>query len=104
GKVPAGRVSSEPWAFWDFFPTAVELAGAKAPPEAKLDGLSLVSFLKGGAAPLRESFYFELHETKPIQAIRFGDWKAVKNGPAAAIELYDLKTDTAETKNLAAEK
>ena len=29
GKVPAGRVSDEPWAFWDFLPTAVEAAGAK---------------------------------------------------------------------------
>ena len=26
GTVPAGRVSDEPWAFWDFLPTAAELA------------------------------------------------------------------------------
>ena len=36
--------------------------------------------------------------------MRFGDWKAVKNSPNAAVELYDLKTDPGETKNLAAEK
>ncbi|HEY1173711.1 MAG TPA: arylsulfatase [Verrucomicrobiae bacterium] len=103
GKIPAGRVSDEPWAFWDFLPTAAELAGTKLPAGAKTDGLSLVSFLKGGAAPKREYFYWELHETKSIQAIRFGDWKAVRNGPSAAIELYDLKIDVAESKNLAAE-
>ncbi len=103
GKVPAGRVSDEPWAFWDFMPTAAELAGTTLPKGAKTDGLSLVSFLKGGAAPKREYFYWELHEAKSIQAIRFGDWKAVRNGPSAAIELYDLKADVSESKNLAAE-
>ncbi|MCD6049489.1 MAG: N-acetylgalactosamine-6-sulfatase [Verrucomicrobia bacterium] len=104
GKVPAGRVSDEPWAFWDFLPTAAELAGATLPKGAKTDGLSLVSFLKGGPAPKREYFYWELHEAKSIQAIRFGDWKAVRNGPSAAIELYDLKADSGEKNDLAAAK
>jgi len=104
GKVPAGRVSDEPWAFWDFLPTAAELTGATLPKGAKTDGLSLVSFLKGGPAPKRDYFYWELHEAKSIQAIRFGDWKAVRNGPSAAIELYDLKADSGEKNDLAAAK
>lgn len=104
GVVPAGRVSDEPWAFWDFLPTAAELAGAKVPAECKTDGLSLVSFLKGGPAPKRDVFYWELHEGKPIQAVRFGNWKAVKNGPNAAVELYDLAADAGEKNNLAASK
>jgi arylsulfatase A len=103
GTIPAGRVSDEPWAFWDFLPTAVELAGAKQPAGLQVDGHSLVTFLKGGPAPRREAFYWELYEsTQPIQALRFGDWKAVRNGPAKPLELYDLKTDQAETKDLAA--
>ncbi|MCX7006370.1 MAG: arylsulfatase, partial [Kiritimatiellaeota bacterium] len=86
GVIPAGRVSEEPWAFWDFLPTAAELAGEMIPDSCKTDGLSLVSFLKGGAAPQRDYFYWELHGAgHPIQAIRFGNWKAVRNGPAAAI-------------------
>ena len=36
--------------------------------------------------------------------MRFGDWKAVRNGPSAPLELYDLKTDTAEQHDLASEK
>lgn len=101
GVVPAGRVSAEPWAFWDFLPTARELAGAKPPAGLKTDGLSLVSFLKGGPAPKREYFYFELHEGRPQQAIRFGDWKAVIAGPRKPMELYDLANDPGETKDLA---
>lgn len=102
GVVPAGRVSDEAWAFWDFLPTVAELTGAKLPDGFKPDGLSLVSFLKGGPAPPREFFYWELHEGRPIQAIRFGDWKAVRNGPSQPLELYDLRRDPGETKNLAA--
>ena len=101
GTVPKGVVRDEPWAFWDFFPTAAELAGAKIPKAAKLDGFSLVSYLKGGQAPKRDYFYWELHEGRSIQACRFGDWKAVRNAPDADIELYDLKKDVGETTNLA---
>jgi arylsulfatase A-like enzyme len=101
GVVPAGRVSDEPWAFWDFLPTAAELAGAKGPDGFKPDGLSLVSMLKGNAAPQRDYFYWELHEAASLQAVRFGDWKAVRNGPSKPIELYLLKNDPGESKNLA---
>jgi arylsulfatase A len=104
GQVPAGRVTDEPWAFWDFLPTAAELAGTAIPAECKTDGLSLVSFLKGGSAPKRDHFYWELHEGTSLQAVRFGDWKAVRNGPQKAIELYDLKTDPGELKDLAQQK
>jgi arylsulfatase A len=104
GQVPAGRVSDQPWAFWDFLPTAAELTGAALPDSLKTDGLSLVSFLKGGDGPERDYFYWELHEGRSIQAVRFGDWKAVQNGPSQPIELYDLKTDVGETKDLAGER
>jgi len=95
-------VCDEPWAFWDFLPTAVELAGAKLPPGFKPDGFSLVEMLRGGHAPRREYFYWELHEGRSILAVRFGQWKAVKNGPSAPVELYNLEDDPGERNNLAA--
>ena len=104
GVVPAGRVSDEAWAFWDFLPTAAALADAQLPAGFKPDGLSLVSFLKGGPAPRRDYFYWELHEGASLQAVRFGDWKAVRNGPEKPWELYDLKSDPGESKDLANEK
>lgn len=107
GQIPVNKVSDAPWAFWDFLPTAAELAEAKIPAECKTDGFSLVAHLKGGPAPQRESFYWELHEGKPIQALRFGKdlaWKAVKNGPKAPVELYNLINDPGEKNNLAAQR
>ena len=82
-------------------PTFVELSGATPPQGYETDGISLVGYLKGGKAPQRDSFYWELHESgKPIQAARFGDWKAVRNGTDKPIEIYDLATDAAESKDL----
>jgi arylsulfatase A len=105
GTVPAGRVTDEPWAFCDYLPTVAELTGTGMPQGTSSDGHSLVSFLQGGPAPRRDYFYWELHEgNRSIQAVRFGDWKAVRNGPSAPIELYDLKTDQAESENRAADQ
>ena len=67
------------------------------------DGYSLVEMLRGGAAPEREYFYWELHEGPFIQAVRFGDWKAVRNGPTKSVELYDLGSDLGERNDVAAD-
>ncbi len=104
GGVPAGRVSNEPWAFWDFLPTCAELVGARIPEGVPCDGLSLVSFFKGGSAPQRPFFYWELHEGASLQAVRWGDWKAVRNGPSKPMEIYDIKGDAGESRNIAAER
>ena len=73
------------------------------PPEAyETDGKSLLAYLKGGDAPRRDYFYWELHlGERPVQAARFGNWKAVRNGITRPIEIYDLTGDSAESKNLA---
>jgi len=102
GTIPAGRVSAEPWAFWDFLPTCSELSGATCPEGYTSDGISLVTFLKGGPAPQREFFYWELHEAGFKQAVRFGNWKAIRGGGVKGkIELYDLATDQGEKNDLA---
>lgn len=102
GTVPAGRVDDQPWAFWDLMPTFVELSGATPPAGYETDGKSLVNYFKGGDAPERDYFYWELHlGDKPVQAARFENWKAVRNGIHKSIEIYDLSTDAAESNNLA---
>ncbi|MGC6427760.1 MAG: arylsulfatase [Akkermansiaceae bacterium] len=104
GTVPAGRVDESPWALWDLMPTFVEMSGAKPPEGYQTDGHSLLSYLKGGEAPKRDYFYWELHEGKVVQAARWGDWKAVRNGIKKEIEIYDLAMDRGEKNNLAAKR
>jgi arylsulfatase A len=100
GTIPAGRTSDHPWAHWDFFPTAAELAGAKVP--AGIDGMSMVRALKGEAQPAHEFLYWEFHERGFQQAVRMDHWKAVRLTPGAPLELYDLSRDTAEAADVAA--
>ena len=35
------------------------------------------------------------------QAVRFGNWKAVRNGKASPVELYDLSRDLGEKRDVA---
>ncbi len=99
GKVPAGRTSDVPWAFWDFLPTVAELVGADVPPH--VDGVSVLGALCGGQLPYRPPLYWEFHEGGFSQAARKGDWKAVKRSPHAPVELYALNNDRGEAANIA---
>ncbi len=103
GVVPAGKVSDEVWTFWDVLPTLAELAGTKVPADARIDGLSVVAALRGGAAPEHDHLYWELHEGRFSQAAIQGRWKAIRPGPAADLELYDLKADPGEATDVASE-
>ncbi|HYO80004.1 MAG TPA: sulfatase-like hydrolase/transferase, partial [Bryobacteraceae bacterium] len=102
GQAPAGQVSDAVWGFQDFLPTAAELGGADAP--AGLDGISVVPALRGKALPERQApLYWEFHEKGFSQAIRFGQWKAVRRGSRSApVEVYDIIKDPGETLNVAA--
>lgn len=102
GRIHPGVVSRQPWAFWDFMPTAAELAGI-APP-AGIDGVSIVNTLVGKPQRQHRYLYWEtVAKTGFWQAIRMGDWKGVRNGLDAPLELYYLPTDPSETRNVAAQ-
>jgi arylsulfatase A-like enzyme len=100
GGTPAGRTTDMPIAFWDFLPTAAELAGVRSP--AGLDGLSYAPALRGEAQKPHEHFYWEFHESGFDQAVRAGNWKAVRGNSAPGTELYDLTADISERNNIAA--
>ena len=101
GKVKPGAVSRHVSAFWDFLPTFAELAGAKPPPA--IDGISMLPTLLGRPTEQKEHevLYWEFHERGSKQAVRMGRWKAVRFGAKGKLELYDLKNDIGETRDVA---
>src|ERR1051326_953733 len=100
GKIQPGQVSDQVWAFWDFLPTAAEIAGVKAP--EKIDGISMLPTLLGQRQTNQHAFlYWEFHERGFQQAARMGDWKAVRPQADEKLELYNLKTDVGEKENVA---
>lgn len=98
GTVPAGRVSAQVMAHWDWMPTLANLAGARSPAG---DGQDLSAVLRGAPDVARAPLYWEFAESGFLQAARIGDWKAVRR-PGAALELYDLATDPREQHDQAA--
>jgi arylsulfatase A-like enzyme len=106
GHVPAGSTSPQIGAFWDMLPTFCELAGV---PAGETDGISIVPTLLGHPDQQKQHdfLYWEYHSAGSSQAVRMGDWKAIrtkiKKNPNAPIELYHLSDDPAETKDVAAE-
>lgn len=101
GTIKPGQVSDFPWAFWDFLPTAAEIAGLTNKID-DINGQSVLPTLLGKQQKPHEFLYWEFHERGSKQAVRMGDWKAVRLATNAPLELYNLKTDLAEAKNVAA--
>ena len=100
GKTPTDAVSAHAWGFWDFLPTAADIAGVASP--KGLDGVSVLPTLLGKKQKPEEFMYWEFHERGTSQAVRMGKWKAIRKGsPEAPIELYDLSNDIGETRNVA---
>lgn len=102
GTIRPGQVSDFPWAFWDFLATAADMAGVKEKVPANVDGQSVLPTLLGKEQKPHEFFYWEFHEKGSKQAVRTGDWKAVRLALDKPLELYDLKRDLGETNNVAA--
>ena len=98
--IAPGKVSEFPWAFWDFLATAAELAGVRAP--TGLDGISIVPALLGKEQRAHDYLYWEFFERGFQQAVRQGDWKLVRQAPNFKLELFNLRDDAGETRDLAA--
>jgi len=93
GRIEPGTVSHHPGAFWDFLPTACDLAGVEPPGD--IDGISYLPELLGkrGEQKKHEYFYW-------IWAVRVGKWKLHPAG-RDRYRLYDLENDIAEKHDVA---
>lgn len=94
GTITPGTASDHPSAFWDWLPTACELAGISPPEDT--DGISYAPTLRG--APQRTHDYLYWKYGKKA-ALRKDSWKLVRPKPDT-YELYDLAADLGETQDL----
>ncbi len=113
GKIAAGTTSERVTGFEDWLPTFLDLIGAKDRTPAGIDGISFAPTLLGKTQPERPFLYRESQAAGGQQYLRVGNWKGFRtnlhplasavNKAPSAWELYDLKTDPAETKDVAAQ-
>ena len=116
GVTKPGSVSDTPTITMDLFPTLLEMTGVKPVVSASKtgasgrDGLSLVPLLRGDGNITRGELlwhyphhqHYQLGGTMPFGAIRSGDFKLVEFYNDMRIELYDLRNDLGEQRDLAA--
>jgi arylsulfatase A-like enzyme len=115
GHVQAGTQSERITGFEDWIPTFLELSENAASRGAGLpqfDGISMAPTLLGKSQPERPFLYREFPGYLGYQVVRIGDWKGVrknlskkKDVPAGGqpLELYNLRDDPIEAKNVARE-
>jgi arylsulfatase A-like enzyme len=125
GKIKPGAVSEHVSGFQDVLPTAADLAGVKV--TAECDGISFLPTLRGNSALQKQHPYlcWYFNEAGGKNAVLKWPWKlihlntgswsqadesekpAAKKRPAASkplvVQLFNLETDPAEAKNVAAE-
>ncbi|MEY4940336.1 MAG: hypothetical protein RIQ93_2071 [Verrucomicrobiota bacterium] len=108
GRIKPGSTSDFMGYFPDVMPTLAELAGATTH-LPKTDGISFVPTLLGKSGQKTHDYlYWESagpNQSISQQAVRMGDWKAVKDRGRlnGEWELFNLKTDEKETTNVAGE-
>ena len=126
GRIKPGSESDEPVCGLDVLPTLTPLAGIERKPDRPIDGSSFVEVFSG--KPIRRTvpLYWHYYNAlgAPKAAMRVGDWmvlgswgkasgrgggffraadqKLVKETPLSEFELYNLKADRDQEKNLAA--
>ena len=119
-KIAPDSLCTTPVLGIDFFPTFLDLAGVQAPARPTLDGVSLLPLLTGKPDAWRREAIFwhcpvylesrpqrlgdDSHDgiwrCAPSSAIRVGDWKLIEYFEDGSLELFNLREDIGERKNL----
>lgn len=120
GVTKAGSTSDEPVVLLDFYPTFAEAGKGKLPTTQPVDGESLLPLLRDPKASLeRDAIYFHFPcylqgysggegaeaqrppwRATPCSAIRMGDWKLVEYFETGEVELFNLKADPGERRDV----
>ncbi len=107
-RIKPGITEATPIITTDYYPTFLEVAGV--PPDRKqaLDGVSLVPLFKGSGRLQRDTLYWHYPLASPhflggrsCGAIRHGDFKLIEFYDTGKVELYNLRDDVGEQRDLA---
>jgi len=99
GHVPGGQLNRQMVMSFDLLSTFVGLGGAELPKDRTYDGVNLIPYLNGKSDKQPHEMLF--WRAGRNSAARKGNWKLLQLGENRT-HLYDLSTDIAETKDLAA--
>ncbi len=111
GKIAPSTTSDHISAFWDVLPTIADVVGIESP--SGIDGISFAPTLFGHSERQQqhECMVWEFGGYGGQQAVRMGDWKAVRqnirrrnNPDPLKIELYNLREDIGESHDVAADQ
>lgn len=110
GRIPAGKTCSEIASALDLYPTFAGFAGARVPNDRVIDGVDISDLMCGASGRSPRDTFFYYGSRGKLQAVRRGRWK-LRMAPGrrkahqppvpATAELYDLREDIGEQKNLA---
>jgi len=109
GRIAPGSACDAPVTSPDFYPTFLEAAGADSMPKQHCDGVSLLPLLTDGDDSLtdRPIFWHYPHYGNqggtPGSSVRQGDWKLIEFFEDGRLELYNLREDVSEDRNVAAD-
>jgi len=125
GTIPSGKTIETPGGLVDVLPTLCDLLSLDRPKNRHLDGTSLAPLLLGRPNDFNrpQPFYWHVHRSKPIVAIRDGEYSLIayrdnealpltnrteeawipliREGGYQGYELYDLSEDPRQTMDLA---
>jgi len=103
GKIKPGTVNHSVIAAWDWLPTLSKITASSV--RSDLDGISLTpALLKNKLLSPDRYLYWEYASAGGIRALRKGDWKLLWLTKTKEGQLYNLKNDIGETKNVISEQ
>ncbi|MFP3937373.1 MAG: sulfatase [Phycisphaerae bacterium] len=107
GLTRADSICRTPITSTDFYPTMLELAGLEPMPEQHCDGVSFAPLLRGDEGFDRGPIFWHYPHygnqgSRPACCVREGDWKLIEFFEENRRELYNLREDISEDRDLAA--
>jgi arylsulfatase A-like enzyme len=106
GRIVSGSLCDVPVSSPDFYPTILEMAGLPARPGQHCDGESFWPLLQGAERLRREAIFWHYPHYgnqggSPGCSVRAGDYKLIEFFEDRHVELYNLREDCGEERNLA---